>query len=139
MTTIRRTLVAMTLVALAATLTTSCSSPARTASANLGATTSLPTQGQPSTAAASAPQESDHVDLAAYSNNDGPTATAVLTGAIGDYGKAISVHPDGSIDPERDSELELALSYGSLRLNIAGLASKLANELAPLFRTVRVC
>jgi len=45
----------------------------------------------------------------------------VLSGAIGDYGTARSVHPDGSVDPDHGSQLDLRLGHGSLRLDIAAL------------------
>ncbi len=56
-----------------------------------------------------------------YQDNDGPTSTAVLTGAIGDYGKAVSVNADGTVNPEHSSELEFTLSRGTFRLDIAAL------------------
>jgi hypothetical protein len=59
--------------------------------------------------------------LTAYSDNDGPTDTVIVTGTIGDYGKAVSVYPDGTIDPEHDSELSLQLSHGTFRLDVAAL------------------
>jgi hypothetical protein len=52
-------------------------------------------------------------------NSDGPDFKAIVTGAIGDYGPGVTVHPDGSVDPEHTSELELNLSHGSFRLSIA--------------------
>lgn len=68
------------------------------------------------------------VTLVAYSTNDGPTSRVVLTGAIGDYGTADSVHPDGTTDPDHNGQLELRLSKGSFRLDIAGLGSRLAQQ-----------
>jgi hypothetical protein len=60
--------------------------------------------------------------LVIYSvNSDGPDFRAVLSGAIGDYGPAVAVYPDGKVDPAHDSELELKLSRGTFRLNIAEL------------------
>jgi len=32
-------------------------------------------------------------------NSDGPYFRAILTGAAGDYGPAVTVYPDGKIDP----------------------------------------
>lgn len=61
------------------------------------------------------------VHLTAYTNNDGPTETVIVTGAIGDYGQAVSVYPDGTVDPEHDSQLSLQLSRGTLRLDTAAL------------------
>jgi hypothetical protein len=54
-------------------------------------------------------------------NSDGPDFTVILTGAIGDYGPAVTVHPNGTIDPEHTSELSLGVRDGSFRLNIASL------------------
>ena len=61
------------------------------------------------------------VHLTAYTDNDGPTETVIVTGAVGDYGKAVSVYPNGTVDPEHDSELSLQLSHGTFRLDIASL------------------
>jgi hypothetical protein len=54
-------------------------------------------------------------------NSDGPDFRAILTGAVGDYGPGVTVYPDGSVDPEHTSEVELNLSHGSFRLSIAKL------------------
>jgi hypothetical protein len=62
------------------------------------------------------------VHIIGYSqNSDGPDFTVILTGAVGDYGPAVTVHPNGTIDPEHTSELSLGLRDGSFRLNIASL------------------
>lgn len=63
----------------------------------------------------------DSVHLVDYTDNDGPDSSVILTGAIGDYGKAVSVNPDGSVNPEHDSQLRLDLAHGSFRLDIAAL------------------
>jgi hypothetical protein len=66
--------------------------------------------------------------LIAYSiNSDGPRFRAILTGAVGDYGPAVTVHPDGTVDPEHTSEMELRLRHGSFRLGIAALDRKIVN------------
>lgn len=54
-------------------------------------------------------------------NSDGPYYRALLTGAIADYGPAVAVYPDGKVDQEHNSEMELNLSRGTFRLNIAEL------------------
>lgn len=54
-------------------------------------------------------------------NTDGAYFHAIISGVIGDYGPAVSIHPDGKVDPEHNSELELRLTHGSFRLNIAAL------------------
>ena len=61
------------------------------------------------------------VHLTAYTTDDGPDSSVMLSGAIGDYGTARSVRPDGSVDPDDGSQLDLQLSHGTLRLHIADL------------------
>jgi hypothetical protein len=64
--------------------------------------------------------------LMVYSiNSDGPDFRAILTGAVGDFGSAVTVHPDGSVDPDHTSEIELQLTHGSFRLSIASLDAKI--------------
>jgi ABC-type hemin transport system ATPase subunit len=53
--------------------------------------------------------------------NGAGKSTTILTGGVGDYGPAVTVLPDGAVDPSRSSELELKLSRGSFRLSIAKL------------------
>jgi len=60
-------------------------------------------------------------------NSDGPDFRAILTGAVGDYGPAVTIHPDGTADPEHTSEMELQLTHGSFRLSITGLDAKVAD------------
>jgi hypothetical protein len=57
-------------------------------------------------------------------DSDGPDFQAVLSGAIGDYGPAVTVLPDGKVDPEHTSEMELELRDGTFRLYIGGIASR---------------
>ncbi|MGH3206382.1 MAG: hypothetical protein ACRDNO_01335 [Trebonia sp.] len=57
-------------------------------------------------------------------NSDGPDFRAVVTGAIGDYGPAVTVYPDGQVDQSHSSEIELKLTRGSFRLDIAALDKK---------------
>jgi hypothetical protein len=61
-------------------------------------------------------------------NSDGPYFRAILTGAVGDYGPGKTVHPDGTVDPEHTSELELDLSRGSFRLSIAKIDAEFARD-----------
>jgi hypothetical protein len=64
--------------------------------------------------------------LTAYAaNTDGPTSTVILAGAVGDFGTATSVHPDGTVDPEHSSQLKLTLTGGTFRIGISDLHSKL--------------
>jgi hypothetical protein len=57
-------------------------------------------------------------------NSDGPDFRAVVSGVIGDYGPAVTVYPDGKVDPEHNSEMELELTRGSFRLSIEQLDKK---------------
>jgi hypothetical protein len=58
-------------------------------------------------------------------DSDGPDFQAILSGAIGDYGPAVTVLPDGKVDPEHTSEMDLELRHGRFRLYIDGIVSKL--------------
>lgn len=57
-------------------------------------------------------------------NSDGPDFREVLTGAVGDYGPGVTVFPDGRVDPSHTSQLELNMSRGSFRLNVAELDTR---------------
>ena len=57
-------------------------------------------------------------------DSDGADFQAILSGAIGDYGPAVTVLPDGKVDPEHTNEMELELRHGTFRLYIDGIASK---------------
>ena len=96
----------------------------------MASSVSAPAAASSSSAGAGASTSGRSVEFTAYSDNDGPTATVVVTGAVGDYGQAISVNPDGSVNPEHNSQLELALGQGSLRLDIAALDRKLVKAFA---------
>jgi hypothetical protein len=77
------------------------------------------------TTAPRSPGAGRQVRIMVYSiNSDGPDLRAVLDGAIGDYGPAVTVYPDGKVDPSHSSELELNLTRGSFRLNIAELIQR---------------
>lgn len=74
------------------------------------------------------------VRFTAYANDDLPGATVVLTGAIGDFGQAVSVLPDGTIDPEHTSEFNLALTHGSFRITIGPLHEQLVQAFVNNFK-----
>lgn len=77
------------------------------------------------TPARSAPV-SKTTNLMVYSlNSDGAYFSAIATGAVGDYGQAVTVDPDGTADPRHSSEMELRLTRGSFRLDIADMDAKL--------------
>jgi hypothetical protein len=69
------------------------------------------------------------VHLVDYSTNDGPDSTVILTGAVGDEGRAESVYPNGSIDPEHDADLRLILKGGSFVISVAKLDARLVRML----------
>ena len=54
-------------------------------------------------------------------NTDGAYFHAIVSGAIGDYGPAVTIYPNGHVDPAHNSEMELRLAHGSFRLSIAAL------------------
>jgi hypothetical protein len=54
-------------------------------------------------------------------NTEGAYWHAIVSGVIGDYGPAVSIYPDGKIDPAHTSQLDLRLTDGSFRLSIAAL------------------
>jgi len=54
-------------------------------------------------------------------NSDGPDFTVVLSGAVGDYGQAVTVFPNGKVDPEHQHQLSLRLKKGSFRVHFARL------------------
>jgi hypothetical protein len=54
-------------------------------------------------------------------NTDGAYWHGIISGVIGDYGPAVSIYPDGKLDPAHNSEMELRLTRGSFRLSIAAL------------------
>jgi hypothetical protein len=68
-------------------------------------------------------------------NTDGAYWHAVMSGVIGDYGPAVSIYPDGNVDPAHNSEMELRLTHGSFRLSIAALDNAFvkAGSHAPIY------
>jgi hypothetical protein len=78
----------------------------------------------PGTATASA-SSPGLTHITAYSiNTDNPVLTSVVSGAIGDYGPAEEISPGGSGGSAHGGELELTLTRGTFRLDIAGLDAK---------------
>jgi hypothetical protein len=126
-------------VALAVLLPISaCSSPAGKPSTR-GNTTVATTSTAEATTSTMAMPSPGNTHLTAYTDNDGPSSTVVLSGAVGDYGKAQSVNPDGSVNNKHDSQLNLVLSRGSFRLSIAGLDKKLVATMAHLRVDTTTC
>jgi len=54
-------------------------------------------------------------------NTDGAYLHAIVSGVIGDYGPAVSIYPNGTVDPAHTSEMVLRLIRGSFRIRIAAL------------------
>ena len=63
-------------------------------------------------------------------NTDGAYWHAIMSGVIGDYGPAVSIYPNGKVDPAYNSEMELRLTHGSFRLSIAALDKKFVKAAA---------
>lgn len=98
-----------------------------------GTTSAAPKDPKPALAAGPhVPKSGGTVNLTSYSNNDGPTSTVVLTGSIGDYGRAVRMSSGGSL---RDNELKLEMTRGSFRLDIAGIESELVKAIDSGFPT----
>jgi hypothetical protein len=106
-------------VSACALLAGGCASPANNAPA-----AKAPAAGATSAAKTSAADGTVHF-IGDSKNSDGPDFTVILTGAIGDYGQAVTVLPNGRIDPEHTSELRLGLQKGSFRLSIVSLHREL--------------
>ena len=68
-------------------------------------------------------------------NTDEAYWHVIISGVIGDYGPAVSIYPDGKVDPAHNSEMELRLTHGSFRLSIATLdkAFVKAGSHAPIY------
>jgi hypothetical protein len=71
------------------------------------------------------------VNLSDYSDNDGPTSSVVLSGAIGDYGRAVRISSGNT----PDGELKLIMSRGSFGLDIASVETKLIKAIGTDFPT----
>jgi hypothetical protein len=65
--------------------------------------------------------------LTAYSDNDGPSSTLVITGAIADFGHAMRVRTNGASHTDYD-QIDLQLTRGAFRLNIVDLETTLAQR-----------
>ncbi|HJP76016.1 MAG TPA: hypothetical protein VJ914_17235 [Pseudonocardiaceae bacterium] len=67
------------------------------------------------------------VHIIDYTNDDAAVTTAVLSGAIGDLGQGFSVNQDGTLSTEHN-ELNLVLSQGSFKLDIAAITKAFLTE-----------
>jgi hypothetical protein len=88
------------------------------------------TTGTATTSAARSAAARGHAEIMVYSiNSDGPDFRAIVAGAVGDYGPAVTVGPTRS-------EMKLSLTRGSFRLSTAGLEKKfaMATRHEPIYR-----
>jgi hypothetical protein len=76
---------------------------------------------------AATPSDAHTAYLTDYSNSDSPHSTVVLAGAVGDYGQAVTVHGNGTTDPDHGDQLDLHLTQGSFRLRIGDLDKKVVD------------
>lgn len=66
--------------------------------------------------------------ITAYSiDTDNPVLASVVSGAIGDYGPATEISSGGTGGSAHGGELELDLTRGSFRLDIAGIDQEFVN------------
>ena len=79
-----------------------------------------------SAAPASAAATGGAVHLTDYTDNDGPSSTVILTGAIGDFGGA------RRLDSGKRRLLVLTLAHGSFRLDLTDLTGRWAALLSNL-------
>ena len=87
-----------------------------------GCAASAASTGAATTSAAAPAAARDNAHLVVYSiNSDGPDFRAIVTGAMGDYGPAVTVFPNGEVDPSHTHDLELKLTRGSFKLSITEL------------------
>ncbi len=76
----------------------------------------------PAASATAAAATDGTANIMIYSvNTDGPYLHAIVSGVVGGYGPAVTIYPDGIIDPEHNSEVVLRLTHGSFRLSIRAL------------------
>jgi hypothetical protein len=101
----------------------------------VSAATTPPTAAATASARAAA-ATGDSANIMIYAaNTDRAYWHVIMSGMIGDYGPAVSIYPNGQVDPAHNSELELRLTHGSFRLSIAALdkAFVKAGSHAPIY------
>jgi hypothetical protein len=79
------------------------------------------------------------VQFTAYQNDDLPGAAVVLSGAIGDFGTAVSVLPNETVDPEHSSQYKLLLTQGSFRLLAGPLHAQFVQALSQAPYNLSTC
>jgi hypothetical protein len=84
------------------------------------------------------PKSGGLVSLTAYQNNDGPMGAVFLTGAIGDYGKAVRNYANGIV-VQQYNQLDVQVSHGSFQLKIAGLERSLVRAAGSLPTNLKSC
>jgi hypothetical protein len=116
-----------------ALLLTGCSSVSRCISATGPHAATGGPQATPTTTARG------NTHLIDYTDNDGTKSTVILTGAIGDYGQAVSIYPNGKPDPDHNSQLNLALTHGSFRLSIKELDKQIVSAFSHFPSNTTTC
>lgn len=101
------------------------------------AATEAPAAGGTAATHARAPGGTAHI--AGYSGNDGPRSKVIVAGAIGDFGEAVSVYPDGMIDPQHNAELSFVQTRGSFRISIVGLDKKIVSAFSRVRFSTSTC
>jgi hypothetical protein len=90
-----------------------------------GCAASAATTSAATTRATSPTAAGGNAHLMVYSiNSDGPDFRAIVSGVIGDYGPAVTVFPNGKVDPSHTHDLELKLTRGSFKIGITELDKK---------------
>jgi hypothetical protein len=78
------------------------------------------------------------VEITAYSSNDGPSSTAVVTGAIADFGTAVRTSANGA-GAQQYNRLDLKVSRGSFALDITALEERLVTAFALFPTNLKTC
>jgi hypothetical protein len=79
------------------------------------------------------------VHLSDYSSNDGARSSVILTGAIGDYGQAVTVNGKGATDAEHSDQLKLTLTHGSFQISIGGIDKKIVSAFTSFPANTTTC
>jgi hypothetical protein len=130
---LKRSLVSITAIAvLAAVVALSGGAPAEGASQSAKAPTTGISGGRGTSKAGGL------VQITAYSDNDGPTSTVVLTGAIGDFGKAVRTYANGVV-VQQYNRLEFEVNHGSFQVKIADPERSLVSAASQIPTDLKTC
>jgi|GEM_PF-1274799 len=79
------------------------------------------------------------VHLAEYTNGDGAGSSVIFTGAIGDFGQAITINKYGAINLEHNGLVTFALSQGSFRIDASDVDKNVVNAFANFKTNPNTC